>query len=275
MIEIELEEYPGIDAILDNIDYYKKKFLADAVFGFKNAYCDRSDQERIFQAFGDFLGWSPNTNNPSNVSNYEETHHNHMNQNNTASSNEYMLGWHVEHVTLKNDTYIGASWCMNLFQCLPGAGYTYFVDMLKLYNSLSDSDRQFLDHAIVTLTLNKGNVETSHDYPFIQPHWLLGSNVVRSHFTPNITKLKSISGADATAEQADRFSEIHRNILTQVYDNEDIRMVRKWQEGDMLILDMFRMAHAIGGGFNEGERKLNGIFGHSNVDWAVTKPEHY
>jgi alpha-ketoglutarate-dependent taurine dioxygenase len=275
MITIELEEFPGVDHILNNIETYKEKFLKETIVGFRNAYCNREDQQKIFQAFGDVLGWSPNTNNPSGVSNYEETHQNHMTEERIASADEYMLGWHVEHVMLKNDTYIGASWCMNLFNCKPGAGYTYFVDMLSLYNSLSHEDKEFLMSATVELRVRQDKDQVSHEYPLIQSHWDLGSKVIRAYFYKGHTRLKLVNGQPAKKEEQERFENIFNHILSEVHYNENIRMIQKWQEGDMLILDMFRLAHAIGGGFSSDQRKLSGIFGHLNPNWSSTQPEYY
>lgn len=274
MITVELEEYPGVDAILNNIDTYKDKFLKETIVGFRNAYCNREDQQKIFYAFGDALGWYPNSDNPVELANYEETHHSHMNSGNTIDKDKPMLGWHLEHVLLKNDTFLGASWCMNLFKCEPGAGYTYFIDMAKLHDSLSDDDKDFLSSTVASVEITKGDKTDLYENKVVQHHWVLGDKIIRLHFMPNSTSLKSIEGRTPTQDEETRFDSIINNIMTQVYENRDIVKVQEWQEGDMLILDMFKLAHAVGGGFKQNERQLDGIFGHLNPNFSSQEPKY-
>lgn len=268
MIPIKTLDFPGEKSVIENIETYRQMFLDFPIIAFRGAYCDRSSQEKIMKAFGDVLDWWPNstTDRPSN---YEETHHNHMRADNKADKNSLMLGWHLEHIQQNDDIYVGASWCMNLFKCAPDAGITYFVDMLDLFYSLPEEEQKFLNSAVVTLKAAWGphektqeDVEKLHTYKFVQTHRLLKKSVLRPLFDhPDTTNLASINGADPTEEEKVLFKTLLIKIQNEVYNNEDIRHAHSWQEGDMVISDMFRLAHAVGGGFSENERRLDGIFG--------------
>lgn len=269
MIKLETIEFPGLDYISNNIDMCAKMFLENAVIAFRNAHCDRNTQEKVMQIFGDRLDWWPNSSVPElkSVSNYEETHELHMNLENKNNKDALMLGWHLEHVQLKEDIYVGANWCMNLFRCDPDAGKTYFVDMLALYDSLSNDYKEFLEGVDVLLTSYWGAHQKEKNFPpavyrLVQKHWILDRNVLRVFLgSINDVKLYKIYGKDPSEDDLKKFNEVMKYIYDEVTKNTDIRFVHYWQEGDMVISDMFRMAHAVTGGFKEGERKLDGIFG--------------
>ena len=38
-------------------------------------------------------------------------------------------------------------------------------------------------------------------------------------------------------------------------------MVLKWQQGDVAVPDLFKLAHAVSGGFIQNQRTLQGQFG--------------
>lgn len=269
MITIKTIEYPGVQHIRENFEIYKKLFLENAVISFRNAHCDKAEQDEVMRIFGDNLGWWPNSDS-SNDSRYEETHHRHMDEVNTTNKDAMMLGWHQEHVQLTQGTYLGANWCMNLFKCAPGAGNTFFVDMLGVYNSMPDNFKNVLDHAKVQITSfwgphEKVDQNDSATYEIVKKHWILGDNVLRVFLaSPELTKLTSVNEEEPTQEQQDTFKEAINFIIDQVRNNESIQLIQEWQEGDMVISDMFRMAHAVGGGFDKEQRKLDGIFGRAN-----------
>lgn len=41
-------------------------------------------------------------------------------------------------------------------------------------------------------------------------------------------------------------------------------MVHQWQKGDLLIPDLFKLAHAVTGGFVQNQRQLDGMFAKAN-----------
>jgi alpha-ketoglutarate-dependent taurine dioxygenase len=266
MIKIQTIEYPGKQEIFNNFDKYKKIFLEDGVIPFRNAFCDREDQEEIIKFFGDQLGWWPNSTLSIN-SNYEETHERHMHEKNIGEKDSLMLDWHLEHVHLKEDIYVGASWCMNLFKCAPDAGKTYFFNMLKFYRSLPKEDKDFLKKSEAKIAnywsrvAQSGSQPEEETYALVQKHWLHNEDTLRLFVgSLNDTKLYKFNGNMPTKEQEEKFIKILTDIIDFIKHGDEFKMVHFWEEGDMLVSDMFVMAHAVSGGFSQGQRRLDGIF---------------
>lgn len=265
MIKVQAIEYPGKEEIFNNFDKYKKIFLDDGIIPFRNAYCDREEQDEIFRFFGDQLGWIPNSGSTQDIA-YEETHEKHMDSENTKDKNSLMLSWHLEHVHLKKDVYVGASWCMNLFKCDPDAGVTYFVNLFKFYSGLSEKEKEFLSKVELEISTEVGLEEDEADYEdrvyrLVQKHWLHGQDTLRvflSGYEENL--FCRFDGQPPTNEQKAELKEFLEKLFTFVYRNEEERLAHYWQEGDMLISDMFTMGHAVTGGFKPGERRLDGMF---------------
>ena len=49
-------------------------------------------------------------------------------------------------------------------------------------------------------------------------------------------------------------------INTPIDDADDSHMVHEWRQGDILIPDLFTMAHSVLGGFESSKRKFRGIW---------------
>lgn len=259
-------EYPGYEGFIQNLPEYKSKFLEGEVIAFRNANCSAEEQLKVMQALGDELDWWPNTamSGPRLDQDpfYHETHHQSMNENNTADKNSFMLGWHLEHVEFDNEQYVGAVWSMNLFDCDPESGKTMFVDVAKVFTNLDPKDQAFLHGAEVRLIPMDKESPVSDGYKFVQPHWYLDIPVPRAVLNgSHVTELVSIYDKPANEEEKTRFTEIFDRMVGEITENKDNRWVHSWQKGDLLILDVFRLAHAITGGFDKNQRTLKGIFG--------------
>lgn len=260
MKNIELVEFPGVDVFKEDIEGYVEEFLNGKILAFRNANCTQAEQEEITKLLGDRLGWWPNSLSDEDPT-YHETHEQSMNERNTSDNASLILGWHLEHVG-PGEVYVGASWCMNLYRCSPDAGKTYFVDVLALFASLSEEDQSLMRQSVVVLEPMDPDAPIGQPYALVEKHWVLGKDVPRCVLNnSHRTKLVSVAGAEPTAEQVETFDRVFNYLVDQVNNNEDIRLVQSWQEGDMLIFDVFRWAHAVTGGFNAGERRLDGIFG--------------
>lgn len=271
MIKTEIIEYPGTEKFVEDIDIYIDLFLQGKVIAFRNANCSAEDQEKIMTLLGDNLGWWPNSENIPGSEGYRspfyyETHTQSMTNTNVVDKNSLMLGWHLEHVGKIDVKYYGACWCMNLFQCDPDAGKTLFVDTIEVLESLNSEDQEFLDKCYVKIVpFGEEEVYEGTDagfYKLLQKHWILDKLVPRAVLmSSHETYLEMFDGNEPTEEQKNKFKLLFDYIVGQVNNNEDIRVVHSWEEGDMLILDVFRLAHAVTGGFKKGERQLDGIFG--------------
>ena len=261
MNELKVVEFPGVSKFKEDIETYVEDFLSGEILAFRNANCTKEEQEEITKLLGDHLGWWPNSLSTEDPT-YHETHEQNMNAKTTIDTNSLILGWHLEHVGSGGGTYVGASWCMNLYNCSPEAGKTYFVDMLTLFESLTPVDQDLLSKSVVVLDPMDPDAASSQPYALVEPHWILGKGVPRCVLNnSHLTRLILVDGIKPTLEQELNFTRIFNHLLNEVNHNETIRLVQSWQEGDMLILDVFRWAHAVTGGFSSGQRRLDGIFG--------------
>jgi alpha-ketoglutarate-dependent taurine dioxygenase len=66
-------------------------------------------------------------------------------------------------------------------------------------------------------------------------------------------------GKPPTEEQVSRLNVLLDVLKTNLNDNLEIRYSQLWEEGDILIVDLFRMYHSVMGGFTAGQRKFTGI----------------
>jgi alpha-ketoglutarate-dependent taurine dioxygenase len=257
---VEVMEFPGLDSIKENISYYKQKFLDSQILAFRNAHADFAMQEEITKFFGDHLGWYPNSTN-SNPSDYIEDHHKHMMGSSIAKKDEWMLGWHIEWVELENDSFRGSTWNMTKFDCEFDTGNTCFFDMTKFYNRLSDDEKDFLDKCTVKLS-TKGN---DFVYEYVKEHWITKEKTLRTFLGDyGTTKLFKFNGQNPTEKQIEDFAVLHGKIIKVVWEDKEPRLVHQWQKGDLLIPDLFKLAHAVHGGFGRDQRQLNGMFTKAN-----------
>lgn len=269
MIEIEAVEFPGINLIRENIEFYKSKFLEDKIIVFKNANCDELMQNEISEIFGVGLNCSPMIAGTSRDF-YIEDHHKHIENTPGAGKDDILLHWHIEHVVQDRSHALGI-WNMELFKCDNDSGKTYFVDMVKMYSDLTKEEQDFADKVTVTTLYEKENVtgeerkgmdffeEISFTYPLVKKHWITKEKGIRFDFGTG-TELVLFDGRTATNKEISKYRLLHNKIEQNVLSNEDIRIVLKWEQGYLAIPDLFKLAHSVTGGFQKEERRLKGVF---------------
>jgi alpha-ketoglutarate-dependent taurine dioxygenase len=264
MRKVNTIEFPGYEELKNNFNAYKDIFLNDQIIAFRNANLDIENQIKIINLFGDNFNLQQNSSN-TNFSEYIEDHHKHMNEENVEDKNKIMLGWHQEHVEDKECIFAIGVWNMELFRCEPDAGKTYFIDMSKVYNSFSSIDKEFLNSCVASIE-NNWEIENPNTqdavYPLVLNHWITNEKTIRTFYgTGEKPNLYSVNGETPTKLEIDKFNFLHDEIYNKVWLDNDIKIEHMWQEGDLLIPDLFKLAHAVTGGFNENERRLKGIFG--------------
>lgn len=260
MIDVVVEPYPGLNNFKSNIDKYTEMFLRGNIIVFRDANCLVEEQIEVLKALGDKLDWSPRSGETTDPT-YYETHLGRVNQTNSEIKESVVLQWHLEHVG-RDELYVGACWCMNVFKCDQDAGKTLFVDVVNVFDSLNLLDQELLVNSVVELhPRDKADLEVRR-YSFVQKHWVTGQNILRPIFNDSHeTRLVSVAGLPPTEDQITKFNNLFNQIVIEVAENKDIRYEHCWQEGDMLIFDAFKMAHAVTGGFRQGDRVLTGMFG--------------
>jgi alpha-ketoglutarate-dependent taurine dioxygenase len=138
-------------------------------------------------------------------------------------------------------------------------GKTYFVDSEKIYNRMPDEWKNFLE----VCTINGKNFNADN-FKLVKNHWITGNKVVRMKVTDlkeGTEDLFMVNENTPTKEDVDLFNEILVWFGNEVINNEDIRIVHKWKQGDIVIPDLFKLAHAVTGGFDPADRKFIGIWG--------------
>ena len=60
---------------------------------------------------------------------------------------------------------------------------------------------------------------------------------------------------------------IHQDIhllraIDVIEKDESIRIVHDWKQGDLVLMDAFKLAHAVTGGFKPEDREFTGIWGY-------------
>lgn len=147
----------------------------------------------------------------------------------------------------------------------PKAGNTHFVDSNELYESLPDEDKDFLSKSIVIWDKPIGPRSGFGPYytKALDTNKVNGKTVVRLETDSGCTipvSLYLFDGIEPSKEQKDKFLSILSSIKQKLNTDTSIRYEQEWQQDDVIIVDLFRMYHAVTGGFSYGERKFHGTF---------------
>jgi alpha-ketoglutarate-dependent taurine dioxygenase len=271
VIPVNTIDFTSIEEIKSNPEVYKEIYFRDKIIVFRNANLTKSQQQDLMVFFGDLFGWFPNSIDSTHI-NYTEDHHKHMKGDIYASKEELMLAWHIEHVQNQEDPHLGATWRMEKFQCPEDSGHTYFVDMTKMFETFSKEDQDFLSKCVNQLNTTEFRytdegvtaVKVLKEFDCVKPHPVTGEKTIRlSLFAKNgeLNNLSRFDGREPTQEEKDIYRRLISFISSQVWTNEDIRMILKWKEGDLAVPDLFKLAHSVSGGFVKNQRTLQGEFG--------------
>jgi alpha-ketoglutarate-dependent taurine dioxygenase len=264
MIDIVPIEFTSIKEIKDNINFYKNKFIEDSVIVLRGANLTHEEHVDLHKFLGENFGWSTFDEENGETAKYIEDHGHNKNLK-TSTKDDVMLSWHIEHVYYENPI-VGATWNMVVFNTDNNNGKTYFVDSEKLYEKLPLKWKNFLNNCV--LSPNDFNLSNSFkNYLPVKNHWITNNPVIRmkiSYSNEEINSLVSVNDQEPTEEHKEIFKEIAVWFGDQVMNNKDIRLVHKWQKGDLVIPDMFKLAHAVTGGFDPIDRKFVGIWGYQN-----------
>ena len=270
MINVIPVEFPGIENVLENAQYYKDKLISDSVICFRNANLTQDEQFDLAKRLGKLIGWSL----LNDTSEYVE---NHVRKSDLkAGPDDIIVEWHVEH-TYYTNPIVASTWNMYNFKTDNNNGKTYFVDTTVVFEMLTTEEQEFLLNSIIIepdvireSQLRNGfvneNTELADQYPIIAKHWLTDKPVIRFTILPEplMVKLVSYKGESPDSDAAAYFEVLIRKIEDIIWNNEDIRIVHKWEQGDLIIPDMFKLAHAVTGGFSHEDREFRGIWGYKN-----------
>jgi alpha-ketoglutarate-dependent taurine dioxygenase len=272
MLSPYITQYKGIKDIEDNIEFYYNKFKEDSVLCFRDANVNKADQLKIFTIFGNFFGWLPNEKDLQDKdiadlfekTGYSQENHarfwdeDHLDMHDTA-----IIAWHIEHFWRKRRT-VASIWNMITFDCSEESGKTYFVDTNSAWNMINKEDQEFLKKC-KTLTYQSDEI---YEADVVVKHWKFDQYLLQFDFSiGNGEKyLSSFDGREPSIQEIENFNRIIMFAKVEIKNNLDIRIVHKWKQGDLLIPDLFKLAHTVTGGFRPEERYFETIWGTKTIN---------
>jgi len=214
-----------------------------------------------------------------------------IDQNDNAPDVE-VLQWHLEGVSLEH-TQRAAAWFMYHFTAPKGTGSTGFVDMQALCDKLPTEYRSFLEAALIIHLPNWQSIPASQEEFTKQFMWKrnAGHDVIWTEDTGQIVGsfarkaiedsphtgeptlrtcpckaawglqdyLLKIDGNLPTEKDEEFFKEIMDWVTSEI-KNPDNQIWWEWEQWDVVVPDLFRMAHGVHGGFEPGQRSFWGYW---------------
>lgn len=211
---------------------------------------------------------------------------------NVNTSSQELIQWHIEGVSLKH-TQRAAVWYMYHFTAEPGTGSTGFVDMQMLYTKLPAEYKNLLDSATIIHIPNwqskpkskeefaakfKSKCDAGHDVIWTEDTGKIVGSFSRPAVQENPNTgvptlrvcpceaewgvqdyLLKVDGRKPTEAEQETFYEAVDWILKEIRDPEN-QIWWEWQQEDLVMPDLFRMAHGVHGGFQPGQRSFYGYW---------------
>ncbi len=234
----------------------------ESIVVIKGIKLTEDEQLQLVRDMGDITGWFPNNSEDFNHK-YVETH-SYSKDKQDVGNDQIILSWHLEHVDY--DEYIplvAGVWNMRVFNCDPESGKTYFIDSKKIYNEIyTEEEKDFLRKCKAKWIEIKPDGRNITNYvDIVQPHWKTKEEQIRVelHYF-NATSLHLFQGFEPNKDQIDTFHNLINRFEAEVRQNENLRIVHKWEEGDILVPDLFSLAHAVTGGFKSEDREFTGYW---------------
>lgn len=263
MIHTVAVEYPGLESIIENSKVYKDKLINESVIVFRGANLSLDEQKEFHKTISKIFGFKIYG---EDNSYYTENHINNPKVN-VVGSDDIMLGWHIEHVHYLNPIVLG-TWNMFHLTSTYGSGKTYFVDTSIVYNMLDKEVKDFLNSCTLQRVLldSLNSSYEKFEYKAIAKHWITGLPVIRiPMFSGSDSPLIYINGKVPTDKDHEKFKEILKNISNIIKNDTNIRISHTWEQGDLVVMDAFKLAHAVTGGFDPKDREFTGMWGHRDL----------
>lgn len=266
-----------VQNIFDNIEYYIDLFLEQGILIFKELNPSRQEEWDLMKAFGDRIGWFPNssvTGKPRSpyLSIEDEDHETTFGRyQKPVSADDLFIDWHIENVEREN-YQTGALWHMRKFDCDPDSGQTGFINMVKFFDQMDNDWKDFLKTCTVS-SLNQADefgvmreVEFSESLPqrhIVVPHYTTQKPIYRPSLSGKEV-LRKVNGAIPLGEEYLLFKQIEEWTINQTVNSPSSQTWFKWNVGDTVIIDLSVMAHAVRGGFSLGERFFSRIWAYKH-----------
>jgi alpha-ketoglutarate-dependent taurine dioxygenase len=261
---IPIVHVADIDDALASIQQVADKFTSDGVVVLRGSDFSLDDQINFVKNLGDIFSWNFSSDAPQSTidtSIYPGGHSDNTEKDYTQTSEEYVLDWHIEQVYYLYPILAGI-WNMTTFTAPAGTGDTRFVDSVELYNLYTDEDKEFLAKSIVVWDKPAPHGSGPFYTKVVDLHPISGKPLLRVETDQgcySMPKLYSYNGELASEDQIARLDNLLGKLKDNLNNDLSIRYSQHWQQGDLLVVDLFRMYHAVMGGFDAGQRKFTGI----------------
>jgi alpha-ketoglutarate-dependent taurine dioxygenase len=266
MIDTKPVDFLSLDHVVKNIDKHKDEFIKNGIVVFRGANLSKTDHVHFNNVLSNFFGWHIHKHTEEDQPySYTENHSSTENLKNCGGDDIALL-WHLEHAAYKNPIVSG-TWNMEKFDIDSENGKTYFVDSESIYRVMPDEWKTFLSVCLVKSTI--GNNINYTTYSPVQEHWITKKEILRLNVNnvesgTQYTELVSVNDNDPSEDEVNLFNHITQWFSEQVFYNKDIRVVHRWKQGDLVLVDIFKMTHAVTGGFKPSDREFTGIWGYKD-----------
>jgi alpha-ketoglutarate-dependent taurine dioxygenase len=271
MSDIQVVSVSSLEDAVFSVDEVARIFVEKGVVLLRGHKFSTKEQLAMAKILGDKFSWNVCSDADSDTLNsaiYSGGHSSTMEKDYNQTREEYVLDWHIEQVYYVYPILAGL-WNMTVFTADSESGNTRFVDSIGLFESLTDSDKEFLSLSVVAWDKPLPNGSGPFFTPAVSDHPISKKPTLRVETDRGCISMPELalwSGVRPTVNQIETFDGIMASIKSQLLGGQDIRYSQKWQEGDLLIVDLFRMYHAVMGGFKFGQRIFTGI---------VVRPKNY
>jgi alpha-ketoglutarate-dependent taurine dioxygenase len=269
---IEFEYGINYSSLLKNIEKYSIELIKKKILVFRNINLSIKEQKNVSLLLNNILDFEPKTQEQFHIM-YRESH-SHVSEKKENSKESLLIDWHLEHVESSNPQVL-ALWNMKTFKCDTSCGNTGFVDSEKVLQVLSGDEIRFLKKSIITSVddnnlLVNSFVDEKNIKNEVYPHAAIQTHPVtqRPCLRVDVLNRKSLYKYDnriPSNYEMHKFDEIYSKIVFEVVQNKSNQIWLSWQEGDLAIVDLFCMYHAVKGGFSTGERKFVGFWSFANI----------
>lgn len=258
--------FTSLEELKLNLDLVKNEFISSSIVCVRGLKITKEEQLELVKNLGDIFFWTPNSSSSFNHQ-YTESHTGNISIPNSTGE-QVILGWHMEHIDYDNYTPLVAGvWNMEKFICSSDTGMTYFMDSREIYKKIyTEEEKIFLEKCVTIWTQNySDNRIFTNTANLVANHWLTEEKQIRleMHYMPTL-KLYTYNENPPTAAEEELFKALVDRFISTVYENEDLRIVHKWEEGDVLIPDLHCLVHAVTGGFTPDQREFTGYWCYLN-----------
>lgn len=278
MLEIPVVEVESLDDAINKKKEIVNIFLSEGVLKIKGCKFSQTDQLLLGREIGDILGWNVNSNAVPDQPNEDvlarwafEAGHSDNPEVSQSRPEDYLLGWHIEQV-FYIDAFLAGFWNMHHIGYKDKlAGRTFFADSIRLYKELTEDEQNFLSNCVVIWDKPIGPDRGFGPFytKAIDFHPNTGDPVIRLETDGGTLiplELYRFNNSEPSTQQIEEFNRIFARLRERLDRDLDIRYEQQWEENDMIVVDLFRMYHALTGGFGEGQRKFYATF---------TRPKEY